>query len=601
MTSPLGFLTLNPLPGLNVSELPPITASNFTTRTPENTSLINQASTSNNPDPMISLTFVEANYEVIKSLLRERRRQGRNEDIHNKLEYFSEEYDEEREMEPRPMRVWEATPIPQVASSRVRRQKERVVEFEDAPNREGSKATHEPSFLGSGGSSSFGGPPTYYSYGGYDSQAPAGGIVPASHGLIHPLGVFPNRYPFNAQPMYPFPNAPIYPNQAPSGLFTDYTDCVTPFVHWIEDYPLLDGLKMPSHVGSYDGKRDPDNFLHLFEGAIRMQKWAMPEACHMFTYTLKDSTQIWWNGQKTGSILNYEDLKAKFRSHFSQQKKFTKTHLIVHNIKQKEGESARAFVTRSLRVDSKVPLVDFSGEHSWPLGEVPLEITIGEGPFERTEVLNFVIVRSNSLHNLILRRTAIQKMGIVVSTIHRAIKFHTPEGVGTVLSTYEHDKTGEGQKKLKETSQEATKDIPSCMNTIEEVVINDKYPDQTVIIGRQLPTSFKKRLRDLLKANTDIFAWTYSDMMGISRTIKVGGRPLITEHRLNELKHIELRKQKKMGLAPERSEALHKEVEELTYANILRESKYQTWESNPILIKKRVMKVEAMRGLHRHQ
>ncbi|GKB64638.1 reverse transcriptase domain-containing protein [Tanacetum coccineum] len=94
---------------------------------------------------------------------------------------------------------------------------------------------------------------------------------------------------------------------------------------------------MPSYIGSYDGKGDPDNFLHLFEGAIRMQKWLMPVACHMFTYTLKDSARIWWNSQKAGSILDYEDLKAKFRSHFSQQKKFTKTHLAVHNLKQREN------------------------------------------------------------------------------------------------------------------------------------------------------------------------------------------------------------------------------------------------------------------------
>ena len=104
-------------------------------------------------------------------------------------------------------------------------------------------------------------------------------------------------------------------------------------MRWIEDYPLPDGLKMPSHMGTYDGKGDPDNFLHLFEGAIRMQKWAMLVACHMFTYTLRDSARIWWNGQKLGSIINLEDLKAKFRSHFSQQKKFTRTHLTVHNIK----------------------------------------------------------------------------------------------------------------------------------------------------------------------------------------------------------------------------------------------------------------------------
>ncbi|GKC86207.1 reverse transcriptase domain-containing protein [Tanacetum coccineum] len=66
----------------------------------------------------------------------------------------------------------------------------------------------------------------------------------------------------------------------------------------------------------------------------------------MFTYTLKDSARIWWNSQKTGSILNYEDLKAKFWSHFSQQNKFTKTHLAVHNIKRIVGESTKAFVTR---------------------------------------------------------------------------------------------------------------------------------------------------------------------------------------------------------------------------------------------------------------
>ncbi|GKB26957.1 reverse transcriptase domain-containing protein [Tanacetum coccineum] len=130
------------------------------------------------------------------------------------------------------------------------------------------------------------------------------------------------------------------------GSFADSTGSVTPFVRWIEDYPLPDGLKMPSHIGSYDGKLDPDNFLHLFKGAIRMQKWLMPVACHTFTYTLKDSARIWWNSQKTGSILNYEDLKAKFRSHFSQQKKFTKTHLAVHNIKQREAKSTKAFITR---------------------------------------------------------------------------------------------------------------------------------------------------------------------------------------------------------------------------------------------------------------
>ncbi|GKC32764.1 hypothetical protein Tco_1040058 [Tanacetum coccineum] len=48
---------------------------------------------------------------------------------------------------------------------------------------------------------------------------------------------------------------------------------------------------MPLHDGSYDGKGYPSNFLHLFESAIRMQKWAMLVVCHMFTYTCKDSAR----------------------------------------------------------------------------------------------------------------------------------------------------------------------------------------------------------------------------------------------------------------------------------------------------------------------
>ncbi|GKD83099.1 hypothetical protein Tco_1349938 [Tanacetum coccineum] len=259
---------------------------------------------------MINPAFVEANYEVLESLLRERRRQMRNKDLRTKLEYFSEEYDKEREMEPRLTRALEATLILQATFSRVQRQKEIVVEFEDAPNRERSRVkrndegeappledllpiTPMEDMIPAAPAGSNSHPMDQYQFMltlalnlTWGQPTPAGGSVPVSHGLIHPSGVFPNIYPFKEQPMYPLPNASIYPNQAPSGLFADYTGCVTPFIRWIEDYPLPDRLKMPSHVGSYNEKGDPDNFFHLFEGAIRMQKWAMPVACHMFTYML---------------------------------------------------------------------------------------------------------------------------------------------------------------------------------------------------------------------------------------------------------------------------------------------------------------------------
>ncbi|GJV78826.1 hypothetical protein Tco_1514696 [Tanacetum coccineum] len=49
-------------------------------------------------------------------------------------------------------------------------------------------------------------------------------------------------------------------------------DSSSPLTRWIEEFQFPDGLKVPPHVGYYDGKGDPDNFIHVFEGEIRMEK-----------------------------------------------------------------------------------------------------------------------------------------------------------------------------------------------------------------------------------------------------------------------------------------------------------------------------------------
>ncbi|GJX50657.1 reverse transcriptase domain-containing protein [Tanacetum coccineum] len=80
--------------------------------------------------------------------------------------------------------------------------------------------------------------------------------------------------------------------------------------------------------------------------------------------------------------------------------------------------------------------------------EVPLEVTIGENPYKRTETLNFVIVR-----------------------------------IGTVSSSYESNKVKEGHNKIKETIPEAKRGVLSCVDVEEKVIVNDKYLEQTVTIG----------------------------------------------------------------------------------------------------------------------
>ncbi|GJU91106.1 hypothetical protein Tco_1303529 [Tanacetum coccineum] len=157
---------------------------------------LKNSSIPSNPDRAHIYTIsgaIQANYEILESLSRDRRRQIHNEDLRTELEYFSEDYDEELKMEPRPKRTREVTPPLRTRSPRVRRQREK-----------------------------------------------------------------------------------------------DLTGSVTPFVRWIKEYHLPDGLKMPSHVGCYDEKGDTDNFLHLLEGTIQGEL-RVSEFC---TRLLDDTLQI---------------------------------------------------------------------------------------------------------------------------------------------------------------------------------------------------------------------------------------------------------------------------------------------------------------------
>nr|GEV22231.1 hypothetical protein [Tanacetum cinerariifolium] len=416
-------------------------------------------------------------------------------------------------------------------------------------------------------------------------------------------------------------------NGIPSNNGSKFNRFCNPFVRWIEDCPLLDELKMPSYIGSYDGNGDPNNFLHLFKGQKKFTKTYLEvhnikqregESTRVFaTRYTNDTLQIlglhedhrissFVYGLRTKSLVEhlftdlpsiYKGLMEKTntwiearevatnrapsdrRENFKRSKKSSWDNnrgqkgrdRQVNRVYLDGGSSCEVIYKhyflklkpsiRSLRVDSKIPLVGFSGEQSWPLGEVPLEITIREGPLTVTKTLNFAIVRSDSPHNLLLGRTTMQQIGILVSTIHEAIKFHTPRGTDTVLSQYNPRRSEEKHIIISEEHQEDAKDFLIYVDAEERIVVSDQYPEQTIVIGRQLPTKTKIKLQDLLREYADVFAWTTAHTTRVPRTIIIGGEAFNTEHRVNELKHLEP-------------------------ANILREVKYQTWLSNPVIVKK---------------
>ncbi|GJW91109.1 hypothetical protein Tco_0168662 [Tanacetum coccineum] len=239
------------------------------------------------------------------------------------LEYFSEDYDEEREMKPRPERTREVTPPLCTRSPRVRRQRERVVGFEEALNKEGSRTRRNtegnrpskaeaeeigrwemilPSLLASHLGRNENGQPLQSSltsvHGGHQSLINIGWNLPPSGTLLL----------LHAQPFIPSSA------HVPNGFVTTHANT----------YSQPSAGIINGHTLSFPFQAQTGN----------------PSIGGSSVYPSQ-------GGKKAGSILNYEYLKAKLRSDFSQQKRFTKTHLAVHDIKQREGKSVRAFAART--------------------------------------------------------------------------------------------------------------------------------------------------------------------------------------------------------------------------------------------------------------
>ncbi|GJY25222.1 reverse transcriptase domain-containing protein [Tanacetum coccineum] len=103
---------------------------------------------------------------------------------------------------------------------------------------------------------------------------------------------------------------------------------------------------MPSHIKTYDGSENPEDYLKIFQAAAKTERWAMPTWCHMFNSTLTGNARVWFDDLPTESIDNYDDLKKAFLENYLQQKKYIKDPIELHNIKQRDGESMEDFVRR---------------------------------------------------------------------------------------------------------------------------------------------------------------------------------------------------------------------------------------------------------------
>ncbi|GJU27000.1 reverse transcriptase domain-containing protein [Tanacetum coccineum] len=229
---------------------------------------------------------------------------------------------------------------------------------------------------------------------------------------------------------------------------------------------------------------------------------------------------------------------------------------------------------RNQMVPATTHLIGFSGETIWPLGQISLLVKIGDEEHSTSAWMNFMVIRSPSQHNGIIGRSGIRKIWAIPSTAHGMLKFPVVGGTMTLQSSRVIP------MECAMISGPSTQP-PITDQVLEEkikVFIHPEYPEQTIAIGSTLTEKGRKELCALLRQNLDVFIWRAADMTGVPRHI--------AEHRLNIQEGCLPIRQKKRGQAPERSKAIHEEVEKLVGAGIMKEVHYHNWLSNPVMVKK---------------
>nr|GEX52138.1 reverse transcriptase domain-containing protein [Tanacetum cinerariifolium] len=227
---------------------------------------------------------------------------------------------------------------------------------------------------------------------------------------------------------------------------------------------------------------------------------------------------------------------------------------------------------KSQMVPATTSLTGFSGETTWPLGQLRLLVTIGDITHSTKAWMNFMIVKSLSPYNGIIRRPGRKAIQAVPSTIHGMLKFPTKEGIVTICSSL----VIPAECMSIDTSSPIPREKETRPTNLT-VPLHPNFSDQEVV-GGSLSDKGRTELYALLKKNLDIFAWQPSNMTGVPRSI--------TKHRLNIREGCPLVRQKKRGQVLDRTKAIQVEVQKLVEARIMREVYYHDWLFNPVMVKK---------------
>ncbi|XP_057744743.1 uncharacterized protein LOC130962561 [Arachis stenosperma] len=162
-------------------------------------------------------------------------------------------------------------------------------------------------------------------------------------------------------------------------------------------------------------------------------------------------------------------------------------------------------------------------------GTISLPISLRTGDTRKSVMANFVVLRDSTAYNIILARKTINEFSTVICTKFLIMKFITDKGtVGSIRGDLETAVACDSTSlSLKKESKKAAgifladldvrvedKLRPEPEGDMEKFQIG-KLVVQFTFINRNLPHELKGPLIEIVRANSDLFVWTPSDMPGL--------------------------------------------------------------------------------------
>ncbi|CAL8993945.1 unnamed protein product [Prunus brigantina] len=255
------------------------------------------------------------------------------------------------------------------------------------------------------------------------------------------------------------------------------------------------------------------------------------------------------------------------------------------------------------------PLLSFLGDVVEPIRSIQLPLAIDSGPRRTFLCTHFLVVNCPTAYNAIIGRPALTRMKAILSPHMLLLKFPTPSGIGQVrgdqlsaqicyVSSTEESATRASGRRAPETLAVTRPSMPNDAGgtdrpddprddnatpqaqpaeELETISISDAQ-DRQVRIGTSLSPSLRTDFITFLRANSEVFAWSYNDMPGISSDV--------ISHKLSISPSFKPVRQKRHSYDTERYEAMKTEVDKLQAIGFIREVTYPIWLANSVLVKK---------------